>query len=100
MVTALERLGVLPSLSRPVVSNDNPFSEARFRTLKYGPRHPKKPFADLAEAAAWVTHFAQWDSHVHQHSAIRFVTPEEGQSNRHCYWLFSKVLRNAASLKF
>lgn len=82
MVATLERLGVLPSFSRPGVSNDNPFSEALFRTLKYGPTYPTKPFADLAAASAWVAHFVQWYNHVHQHSAIRFVTPEDRHSGR------------------
>jgi putative transposase len=82
MVVTLERLGVLPSFSRPGVSNDNPFSEALFRTLKYCPAYPSKPFTDLAAATAWVAHFVHWYNHVHQHSAIRFVTPEERHTGR------------------
>ena len=82
MVATLERLGVLPSFSRPGVSNDNPFSEALFRTLKYCPAFPTQPFADLAAAAAWVDAFVQWYNHDHQHSAIRFVTPEERHTGR------------------
>ena len=50
MVATLERLGVLPSFSRPRVSNDNPFSEALFRTLKYCPTYPSRPFTDLDAA--------------------------------------------------
>jgi transposase InsO family protein len=50
MVATLERLGVLASFSRPSVSNDNPFSESLFRTLKYRPECPTQPFADLAAA--------------------------------------------------
>lgn len=82
MVTTLERLGVLPSFSRPGVSNDNPFSEALFRTLKYCPAFPTQPFADLAAASAWVAAFVQWYNHDHQHSAIRFVTPEQRHTGR------------------
>ena len=82
MVATLERLGVLPSFSRPRVSNDNPFSEALFRTLKYCPAYPSGPFADLPAAAAWVARFVQWYNHTHQHSAIRFVTPEERHTGR------------------
>lgn len=82
MVVTLERLGVLPSFSRPGVSNDNPFSEALFRTLKYCPAYPSKPFTDLAAATAWVDHFVHWYNHAHQHSAIRFVTPEERHTGR------------------
>jgi transposase InsO family protein len=77
MLVTLERLGVLPSFSRPGVSNDNPFSEALFRTLKYCPQYPAQPFADAAQAVAWVAAFVQWYSHDHQHSAIRFVTPAQ-----------------------
>ncbi len=82
MVATLERLGVLPSFSRPGVSNDNPFSEALFRTLKYCPAYPTQPFLDLAAAAAWVARFVDWYNHDHQHSAIRFVTPEARHTGR------------------
>ena len=82
MVATLERLGVLPSFSRPRVSNDNPFSEALFRTLKYCPTYPSGPFADRTAAAAWVARFVQWYNHEHRHSAIRFVTPEERHTGR------------------
>ena len=82
MVATLELLGVLPSFSRPRVSNDTPFSEALFRTLKYCPAYPSGPCADCAAAAAWVARFVQWYNHDHQHSAIRFVTPEERHTGR------------------
>ena len=82
MVATLERLGVLPSFSRPRVSNDNPFSDALFRTLKYCPASPSGPFADCAAATAWVARFVQWYNHAHQHSAIRCVTPEERHTGR------------------
>jgi len=54
MVATLERLGVLPSINRPRVSNDNPFSKALFRTLKYCPAYPSRHFTDLPAAADWV----------------------------------------------
>jgi len=76
----LERLGVLSSFSRPRVSNDNPFSEALFRTLKYRPEYPVRPFPDIDAARRWVAAFADWYNEVHRHSAIRFVTP--GQRHR------------------
>ena len=82
MVATLERLGVLPSFSRPRVSNDNPFSEALFRTLKYCAAYPSRPFADLDAATTWVTTFVHWYNHTHQHSAIRFVTPEDRHTGR------------------
>ena len=77
MVATLERLGVLASFSRPGVSNDNPFSESLFRTLKYRPEYPAHPFADRAAACAWVGAFVRWYNTTHLHSAIRFVTPED-----------------------
>lgn len=77
MLATLERLGVLASFSRPGVSNDNPFSEAMFRTVKYRPDFPRDGFADLAAAVAWVAAFVAWYNDVHRHSAIRFVTPAQ-----------------------
>ena len=71
MLCTLQRLGVLPSFSRPGVSNDNAFSEALFRTLKYAPAYPTTPFADLAADRAWVSAFAAWYNTQHLHSAIR-----------------------------
>jgi hypothetical protein len=60
MLATLERLGVIAAFSRPGVSNDNPFSEALFRTAKYRPDFPREPFTDVASAAAWVAAFVQW----------------------------------------
>ncbi len=82
MIATLERLGVLPSCSRPRVRNDNPFSEALFRTLKYCPAYPSRPFTDLAAAATWVEGFVAWYNHEHPHRAIRFVTPEDRHTGR------------------
>ena len=75
--TALERLGVAASFSRPATSNDNPFSEALFRTLKYRPNYPAKPFEQIADAAMWVTAFVAWYNSKHLHSALNFVTPDQ-----------------------
>ncbi len=77
MLATLQRLGVIPSFSRPSVSNDNPFSEALFRTLKYRPEFPRKPFASLDEARTWVEAFVGWYNEDHRHSGIKFVTPAE-----------------------
>lgn len=77
MLAMLQALGVIPSFSRPSVSDDNPFSEALFRTLKYCPAYPRRPFADIAQARAWVEAFVRWYNGEHRHSAIRFVTPEQ-----------------------
>ncbi|MAL93753.1 MAG: hypothetical protein CME40_01510 [Haliea sp.] len=73
----MQRLGVVPSFSRPSVSDDNPFSESLFRTLKSSPAYPRKPFGSLEEARRWVHEFVTWYNHEHRHSAIKFVTPEQ-----------------------
>ena len=75
MKVTMEKLGITASYSRPRVSNDNPFSEALFRTCKYRPDWPTKGFATKADAQAWVKSFAKWYNTEHLHSAIRFVTP-------------------------
>ena len=77
MLATMQRLGVAASRSRPAVSNDNPFSEALFRTLKYRPELPVKPFSGLLQARRWVTELVHWYNQEHRHSAIRFVTPEQ-----------------------
>ena len=71
----LERLGVAPSLSRPRVSDDNPYSESLFKTLKYRPSYPDDAFGSLDQAQQWVERFVRWYNTEHLHSAIRFVTP-------------------------
>lgn len=87
MLATMQRLGVMPSFSRPSVSNDNPFSESLFRTLKYCPLYPTAPFASLKAAREWVATctvvqrraFAQWHpvhdsgfaSYRHGHRELR-----------------------------
>ena len=59
MLATLQRLGVVPSFSRPSVSDDNPYSESLFRTLKYTPAYPNQPFESLSAAREWVHRFVQ-----------------------------------------
>lgn len=75
MLATLQRLGVIPSFSRPSVSNDNPYSESMFKTLKYCPQYPGKPFASIEEAHHWVEEFVHWYNTSHLHSGIKYVTP-------------------------
>jgi transposase InsO family protein len=75
MKATLERLGITASYSRPRVADDNPFSEALFRTCKYRPDWPASGFASREDAQRWVARFVAWYNHEHRHSAIRFVTP-------------------------
>ena len=77
MLATMQRLGVAPSRSRPSVSNDNPYSESLFRTLKYRPAMPVKPFECLLQARRWVTDLVHWYNDEHRHSAIGFVTPTQ-----------------------
>lgn len=74
-LSTLHQLGITPSYSRPSVSNDNPYSEALFKTTKYCKRYPKKPFNSLEEARNWVKEFVEWYNNEHLHSGIKFVTP-------------------------
>jgi len=80
MLATMQRLGVAASRSRPAVSNDNPFSEALFRTLKYRPQMPVEPFQSLLQARRWAAQLVHWYNLEHRHSAIGFVTPEQRHS--------------------
>jgi len=77
MLATLQKLGVTPSFSRPSVSNDNPYSESLFRTMKYRPEYPSKPFENVEQAQSWVDGFVFWYNTQHLHSSIRFVTPDD-----------------------
>lgn len=70
-------MGVIGSRSRPGVSNDNPYSESLFRTVKYCRRWPSEGFKDLDEVRGWVKGFADWYNNEHRHSRIKFVTPTQ-----------------------
>jgi len=77
MLGTLHKLGVATSFSRPSVSNDNAYSEAMFRTMKYHSVYPDKPFDSLEEARHWVAGFQQWYNEQHRHSALKFITPAQ-----------------------
>ena len=67
-------LGVTRSHSRPHVSNDNPFSEAAFKTLKYCPAFPDR-FGSIEDARSFCSEFLEHYNHVHRHSGIALHTP-------------------------
>lgn len=71
----LADLGVTRSLSRPHVSNDNPFSESQFKTLKYCPEFPER-FGSLQHARSFSESFFSWYNQEHRHSGIAMLTPE------------------------
>lgn len=82
MLATLQSLGVVASFSRPHVSNDNPYSESLFRTLKYRPWYPRRRFASIDEARNWVAAFVHWYNDCHLHSAIGYVTPSDRHNGR------------------
>lgn len=89
MLATLQWLGIVPSFSRPHVSDDNPYSESLFRTLKYRPEYPDRPFGSTEEARDWVKEFVGWYNHEHRHSGIQFVTPAQRHSGEEC-----EILKN------
>lgn len=100
MLATLEKLGVVPSFSRPSVSDDNPYSEALFRTIKYHPTFPMlDKFETILDARQWSEKFVRWYNNEHLHSALKFVTPQQRHSgadktiraNRHLVYQMAKA---------
>ena len=92
----LADLGVTKTHSRPHVSNDNPYSEAQFKTLKYRPGFPDR-FASIEEARAFCQAFFRWYNADHRHSGIGLLPPEVvhyGQAQA-AYDARAQVLANA-----
>jgi transposase InsO family protein len=77
MRAAMQDLGVVPSYSRPRVSNDNAYAESLFRTAKYCPMWPDRPFNTLQQAREWVCRFVHWYNEEHRHSGLKYVTPNQ-----------------------
>ena len=77
----LAELGVTRSLSRPQVSDDNPFSEAQFKTLKYHPGFPGR-FRGIDHATAYCRSFFPWDNTEHRHGGISMLTPHDVHHGR------------------
>jgi len=69
-------LGITKTHSRPQVSNDNPFSEAQFKTLKYRPQFPER-FGSLEDSRAFCCPMFRWYNTEHRHSGIAFLTPQD-----------------------
>ena len=83
----LEELGVLKSFSRSQVSNDTPYSESLFRTVKCRLDYPRKTFGWKEKACQWVAGFVEWYDNRHRHSGIKLVTPfqqHSGSTNAIC----------------
>lgn len=90
--TLMESLGITASYSRPSVSNDNAFSESLFRTVKYCPQYPERPFESLEAARLWMHEFVHWYNIKHRHSALKFVTPNERHTGRDSGLLAERVI--------
>ncbi len=99
MLATMQQLGVAASRSRPSVSNDNPFSESLFRTLKYRPELPLKPFEDIVAAHRWVMDLVRWYNLEHRHSAIQFVTPQQRHAGLDTSMLKNREVVYAAARK-
>ena len=74
MAQLLSDLSVVKSHSRPHTSNDNPFSEAQFKTMKYRPNYPQR-FGSIEDARTWARAFVSWYNHEHRHTGIALMTP-------------------------
>ena len=72
----LSELAITPSHNRPRVSNDNPMSEAQFKTLKYQPDYPRR-FENYDHAQRWCQDYVQWYNNDHHHSALAGFTPQQ-----------------------
>jgi len=77
----LADLGVTKTHSRPHVSNDNPYSEAQFKTLKYCPQFPAG-FGSIQDSRSFCQNFFNWYNKEHRHSGIALMTPEQVHYNR------------------
>jgi len=78
----LNELGVTKSHSRPRVSNDNPYIESHFKTLKYRPDYPAR-FDSIEAARTWVRRFVHWYNHEHYHSGIGYLRPADLHTGAH-----------------
>ncbi|WP_456294472.1 IS3 family transposase [Vibrio renipiscarius] len=89
----MEELGITSSYSRPRVSDDNPYVESLFRTLKYVPSWPSKGFESLERGRSWVESFVIWYNTEHKHSRLNYVTPSERHSGKD-----AEILRKRAKV--
>lgn len=90
MLATLEKLGVKPSFSRPSVSDDNPYSESLFKTVKYHSTYPDiEKFESIDDARTWMEKFSTWYNNEHLHSGIKYVTPMQRHTGKDI-----KILQN------
>nr|WP_235424866.1 IS3 family transposase [Vibrio vulnificus] len=89
----MDELGISSSYSRPRVSDDNPYVESLFRTVKYMPSWPTKGFEQLDASRSWVEAFVRWYNTEHKHSKLNYVTPSERHSGKD-----SEILRRRSDV--
>jgi len=82
LYATLQDLKIAPSHSRASVSDDNPFIESLFKTIKYRPDNPVEPFPTLLAARHFADRLLTWYNHEHQHSQISYVTPDDRHHGR------------------
>jgi len=101
MLETLYNLGITPSRSRPRVSNDNPYAESLFKTLKYRCNYQPKGFNSIEDAREWVYNFVDWYNNNHRHSGIKFLTPNQRHSDDHGLSILAKrdMIYKTARLK-
>ena len=94
------QLGIVPSFSRPRVSDDNPFIESFFKTMKYKCGYPKY-FKDINHARIWFADFIHWYNFEHKHSGLQYITPMQKRQNKHLaiFENRNKVIRQAREKK-
>jgi putative transposase len=93
----MSELGAVCSHSRPRVSNDNPFSESQFKTLKQQPDYPQR-FESLEHARQWQLDYVAWYNPCHHHSALAGFTPEQVFTGRH--FEIAKIKQQALDLQY
>ena len=82
LVAFYYKLGIVPSFSRPRVSDDNPYIESFFKTLKYKCGYPKC-FTSLEHARTWFADFIDWYNNQHIHSGLQYVTPKQKRTGEY-----------------
>ena len=83
MRETLYRLGVTPSNSRSRISNDNPYVESLFKTIKYNSGYLPKGFASIEKAREWVSGFVSWYNNKNRHGGIKYLMPDQRHSKNH-----------------
>ena len=97
LLAKMYALGVLSSYSRPLVSNDNPYSESLFRTIKYCPWWPENGFRTIDEARSWLSRFTRWYNLEHKPAVLSMLLRMNAIAElMHKYWKPEKSLSRSS----